>query len=77
MKPATPGNAPQDCTPPTARSTTSGTVTAVTPPARRSRLWLWFVLAFVLQLGAWIAWFMIADQHRVETVPLVRVSTPN
>ena len=38
---------------------------------RKSRLWLWFVLAFILQLGAWVAWFTIANQHRVETVPLV------
>ena len=39
-------------------------------PTRKSRLWLWFVLAFILQLGAWAAWFAIANQHRVETVPL-------
>lgn len=52
------------------------TSTPVTQPARKSRLWLWFVLAFVLQLAAWVAWFVIADQHRVETVPLVNVGAP-
>ena len=39
-------------------------------PARRSRLWLWFVAAFVLQLGAWTAWFVIASKHKVAEVPL-------
>ena len=38
--------------------------------ARTSRLWLWFVAAFALQLGAWIAWFAIASQHKVAEVPL-------
>lgn len=37
---------------------------------RPSRLWLWFVAAFVLQLGAWTAWFVIAAQHKVKEVPL-------
>lgn len=46
-----------------------------TEPARKSRLWLWFVLAFILQLGAWVAWFTIANQHRVATVPLVTTET--
>jgi hypothetical protein len=36
-----------------------------------SRLWLWFVAAFALQLGAWITWFVIASQHKVAEVPLV------
>ncbi len=38
--------------------------------AGRSKLWLWFVLAFVIQAGAWTAWFVIASQHKVEEVPL-------
>lgn len=37
----------------------------------KSRLWLWFVLAFVVQIGAWTAWFTIAAKHRVQEVPLV------
>jgi hypothetical protein len=43
------------------------------PPTtkRGSRLWLWFVAAFVLQLSAWTAWFIIAGQHQVAEVPLV------
>ncbi len=40
------------------------------PAAPKSRLWLWFVAAFVLQAAAWIAWFTIAAQHKVEEVPL-------
>lgn len=35
-----------------------------------SRLWLWFVAAFVLQLAAWTAWFVIAAQNKVQEVPL-------
>ena len=38
--------------------------------AKRSRLWLWFVAAFMLQLAAWGAWFVIAAKHPVQTVPL-------
>ena len=40
-------------------------------PAKPSRLWLWFVAAFLIQAAAWIVWFMIASQHRIEEVPLV------
>jgi hypothetical protein len=39
-------------------------------PAKKSRLWLWIVAAFVLQLVAWGVWFTIAANHRVEEVPL-------
>lgn len=39
------------------------------PP--RSYLWLWFVGAFLIQAGAWTAWFIIAGKHQVEEVPLV------
>ena len=42
---------------------------AGTKPSR-SRLWLWFVAAFALQLGVWTAWIMIASQHKVAEVPL-------
>ena len=37
----------------------------------KSRLWLWFVFAFVVQAGAWTAWFTIAAKHKVQEVPLV------
>ncbi len=43
--------------------------TAVAPV--KSRLWLWFVLAFVVQAAAWTAWFTIAARHKVQEVPLV------
>lgn len=36
----------------------------------KSRLWLWFVAAFVAQGAAWTAWFTIAAKHPVESVPL-------
>jgi hypothetical protein len=39
-------------------------------PEKKSRLWLWFVAAFVLQLGAWTAWFIIASKNKVQEVPL-------
>ncbi len=37
---------------------------------RPSRLWLWVLAAFALQLTAWTAWFVIAQHHQVEEVPL-------
>jgi len=39
--------------------------------SRSSRLWLWFVVAFLVQAAAWTAWFVIASQHPVQEVPLV------
>lgn len=39
---------------------------------RKSRLWLWFVAAFLVQLGAWAVWLVIASQHKVQEVPLVQ-----
>lgn len=37
---------------------------------RPSRLWIWFVAAFALQLAAWAVWLTIAAQHRVQEVPV-------
>ena len=42
----------------------------MTTTARKSYLWLWVLAAFVLQLGAWAAWFTIASKHKVAEVPL-------
>ncbi len=33
-------------------------------------LWLWVGLAFGLLIAAWVTFFMIAAQHKVEEVPL-------
>lgn len=51
--------------------------TGVAPPAgngepgrRPSRLWIWFVAAFALQLIAWAVWLTIASQHRVQEIPV-------
>lgn len=41
-----------------------------TTDSRPSRLWLWVLAAFALQLAAWTAWFIIAAHHQVEEVPL-------
>ena len=38
--------------------------------SKPSRLWLWFVAAFALQLSAWVIWFAIASQHQVAEIPL-------
>jgi hypothetical protein len=43
------------------------------PSARPSRLWLWFVAAFAVQLLAWGCWLTLASRHRVQEVPVVRV----
>lgn len=40
------------------------------PPQGKSRLWLWVLAAFALQLAAWSAWFVIASKHPVQEVPL-------
>lgn len=40
-------------------------------PAKPSRLWLWFVAAFIIQAAAWTAWFVIASKNKVQEVPLV------
>ena len=37
---------------------------------KKSKLWLFFVAAFALQLAAWTAWFVIASRHPVQEVPL-------
>ena len=37
----------------------------------KSRLWLIFVAAVILHLGAWTAWFTIAAHHPVTVVPVV------
>lgn len=43
-----------------------------TPALKRpSRLWLWVVAAFMLQLAVWTAWIVIASKNRVQEVPLV------
>jgi hypothetical protein len=39
-------------------------------PRPRSKLWLIFVAAALLQLAAWTAWFIIASHHPVAEVPL-------
>lgn len=36
----------------------------------RSKLWLWFVAAFIVQAAMWGAWFAIAARNPVQTVPL-------
>jgi len=40
---------------------------------KKSKLWLFVVAAFVLQLAAWSAWFVIAKQNPVQEVPLLKV----
>jgi len=40
-------------------------------PPKASRLWLWFLAAFVWQAAVWTAWIVIASHHRVTEVPLV------
>lgn len=44
--------------------------------ARRSRIWWWVVVAFLVQIAAWTAWFIIAKKHAVEEVPLVSEYAP-
>ena len=37
---------------------------------KHNSLWLWVGLAFGLMLAAWLTFFAIAAQHKVEEVPL-------
>lgn len=56
-----------------ARSVATGSAPAAgngAPARRPSRLWLWFVAAFALQLVAWAAWLTIASQNRVQEIPV-------
>ena len=50
----------------------STTKPITTEPVRseQSFLWLIVVAAFVVQLAAWTAWFVIASHHRVAEVPV-------
>ncbi len=41
---------------------------------RPSRVWWWVIVAFVVQLAAWTAWFVIAARSPVAEVPLVTES---
>ena len=47
-----------------------GSATPATSEPKTSRLWLWFVAAFMIQAAAWVVWFTIAAKHRIEEVPL-------
>lgn len=38
--------------------------------SRGSRLWLWILVAFLVQLAAWGAWLYVASTHQVAEVPL-------
>ncbi len=42
------------------------------PPEKKSKLWLWFVAAFVVQLTVWAVWFVIAKNNPVQEVQLVQ-----
>ena len=37
---------------------------------QKSYLWAWVLAAFVVQLGAWTAWFTLAANNKVAEVPL-------
>lgn len=39
-------------------------------PRPPSKLWLWVVVAFVVQAAVWTFWIRYAAQHRVAEVPL-------
>lgn len=43
---------------------------SMNPTKKSSRLWLWFVAAFVVQATVWTAWITLASKHRVAEVPL-------
>lgn len=45
-------------------------ITTEVKPARPSRLWLWVVAAFAVQLLVWTGWFILASKHPVAEVPL-------
>ncbi len=50
--------------------TPAPTHTTEPTPGGSSRLWLWFVAAFALQLVVWTAWFILAAHHPVEEIPV-------
>jgi hypothetical protein len=54
---------------PESRAIAAGTG-SLPAPTRRSKLWLWFVAAFLVQAVVWTTWLTIASHHRVQEVPL-------
>jgi hypothetical protein len=46
------------------------------PAPAGSRLWLWFVAAFVVQILVWTAWITIARRNPVAEVPLAGAGAP-
>ena len=36
----------------------------------KSKLWLWVVAVFAVQIAVWTCWIRYAAQHRVAEVPL-------
>lgn len=41
---------------------------------KKSKLWLWFVAVFAVQLAVWTAWIILASHHRVAEVPLAQAA---
>lgn len=37
---------------------------------KRSRFWIWIVVAIGLHLAAWAAWLTLASRHPVPEVPV-------
>ncbi len=36
----------------------------------RSRIWVWVVVAFAVQIALWTSWLMFASHHRVQEIQL-------
>lgn len=51
-------------------TTQAGSESGSHTQAPASRLWLWFVTAFALQIAVWTAWFVVAAKNKVAEVPL-------
>ena len=43
---------------------------ATTTTPRKSKLWVWVIVAFLVQASVWAGWIRYAAQHRVAEVPL-------
>lgn len=48
----------------------STTATTDAPAARRSRPWIWIIVAFAVQILVWTVWIAVASKHQPADVPL-------
>lgn len=44
-------------------------------PRQASRVWVWVIVVFAVQVAVWTAWFIFAAHHPVEEIPVATGSS--